>query len=271
MRLLRLCVVLVFVVMSILFVGFYVKEKATTDKTIPVITVEGDIIEVSFEATEEELLKGVTAHDKKDGNITNKIIVESVSKFLDDGICKVTYAVCDNDNNVANATRKIKFKNYESPKFSMKASTCYSIYEKINISDAISAYDCIDGDISRSIIVTSDDFTPSVTGVFNIEITVTNSKGDISTIKIPLVVEDRSVSSPEIELKEYLIYVDEGDEVDFSEYIVGATDAKGESVSDTIRIETNVDLTKKGTYSVHYYATDAKGAQGHTILNVIVG
>lgn len=271
MRVLRLIVALLFVVMSILFVGFYVKEKATTDNTIPVISVEGDIIEVSFQATEEELLKGVTAYDAKDKDITDRIIVESVSKFLDDGICKVTYAVCDNDNNVANATRKIKYKNYESPKFSMKASTCYSIYEKINVSDVISAYDCIDGDVSRSIIVTSEDFTSSVAGVFNIEVSVTNSKGDISSIKIPLVVEDRSVSSPVVELTEYLIYVDKNAEIDFAEYIVGATDKNGNNVSDTIRIETNADLTKEGTYSVHYYATDSKGAQGHTILNVIVG
>ena len=81
--------------------------------------------------------------------------MESVSKFLGDGICKVTYAVCDNDNNVANATRKIRYKNYESPKFSMNESTCYSIYEKINVSDVITAYDCIDGDITKNIIITS--------------------------------------------------------------------------------------------------------------------
>lgn len=271
MRLLRLIVTLLFIVMTVLFVGFYINEKMTTDHTIPVITVEGDIIDVSFQATDEELLKGVTAYDKKDKDITDKVIVESVSKFLGDGICKVTYAVCDSDNNVANATRKIRYKNYESPKFSMKESTCYSIYEKINISDIITAYDCIDGDISRSIIVTSDDFTSSVAGVFSIEISVTNSKGDISTIKIPLVVEDRSISSPKITLKEYLVYADVGAEIDFSEYLVDATDNRGESVVDSVRIETNADFNKAGTYSVHYYVTDSKGVQGHTILNVIVG
>ncbi len=271
MRLLRLIVTILFVVMTILFVGFFVKEKMTTDHTIPVISVESDIIEVSFQATEEELLKGVTAYDEKDKDLTDKVIVESVSKFLDDGVCKVTYAVCDSDNNVANATRKIRYKNYESPTFSMKASTCYSIYEKINVSDVVSAYDCIDGDITRSIIITSEDFTSSVAGVFNIEISVTNSKGDISVIKIPLVVEDRSVSAPKIELMEYLIYADVGDEIDFSQYVVGVINNKGEPLASDVRIETNADLTKEGTYSVHYYTTDSKGVQGHTILNVIVG
>ncbi len=271
MRLLRLLVAILFTIMVVLFAIFYIGEKINTDKTLPVISVEGEMIDVSFKATEEELLKGVTAYDEKDKDITDKIIVESVSKFLDTGVCKVTYAVCDNDNNVANATRKIRFKNYESPKFSMNASTCYSIYEKINISDVITAYDCIDGDISKSIIVTSEDFMSSVAGVFSIEVSVTNSKGDMSVIKIPLVVEDRSISSPKIELSDYLIYADVGEEIDFSQYLVSAKDNKGADVMSSIRIETNADMNQEGTYSIHYYVTDSKGAQGHTILNVIVG
>ena len=271
MRLLRLFVVILFVIITALFSFFYVSEKLNTDKTIPVITIEDEMIDVSFKATEKELLKGVTAYDEKDKDITDRIIIESVSKFLDKGVCKVTYAVCDNDNNVANATRKIKFKNYESPKFSMNASTCYSLYETINVSDVISAYDCIDGDISRSVIVTSEEFMPSVAGVFSIEISVTNSKGDKSIVKIPLVVEDRSISSPKIELSEYLIYADVGEEIDFSKYLVSAKDSKGADLLNAVRIETNADLNREGTYSVHYYVTDSKGAQGHTILNVIVG
>lgn len=271
MRALRLIVAALFVVTTIVFTVFYIKEKATTDNTIPVIKVDGEMIDVSFDATDEELLKGVTAYDEKDKDLTDRVIVESVSKFLDDGICRVTYAVCDNDNNVSNATRKIRYKDYESPKFFMSESLCYSIYETIDITNAIRAKDCIDGDISRSIIVTSEDFMGSVAGVFNIEVSVANSKGDTSVIKVPLVVEDRSVSAPVIKLTEYLIYADVGEEIDFSKYIVSATDLADTDLLDSVRIETNADLSKEGTYSVHYYVTDSRGAQGHTILNVIVG
>lgn len=271
MRVLRALVATLFIVTTVLFVVFYINEKITIDNTVPVISVEGELIDVSFDATQEELLQGVTAYDEKDKDITDRIIVESVSNFLDDGICKVTYAVCDNDNNVANATRKIRYRNYESPKFSMKSSLCYSIYEAINISDVVRAYDCIDGDISRSIIVTSQDLMTSVAGVFEIEVSVTNSKGDTSIMNIPLVVEDRSVSAPQITLNEYLIYADIGEKIDFSKYLISATDNKGASVIDAVRIETNADFEKEGTYSVHYYVTDSTGSQGHTILNVIVG
>lgn len=272
MRLLRVLISLLFVATTVAFVIFYVNEKKTMDNTIPVITVDQDLIEVSFKATDEELLRGVTAYDEKDKDITDKIIVESVSKFCGEGICKVTYAVCDNDNNVVNATRKIKYKNYEPPKFYVDESLCYSIYDRIDISKAIRAMDCIDGDISRSIIVTSEDFAGSVAGVFNIDISVTNSKGDISTLKLPLVLEDRSLSAPIIELSDYLIYAEIGEEIDFNSFLVGVeSKIQGNIPLNSVRIETNADMTREGLYSVHYYVTDSLGAQGHSILNVIVG
>ncbi len=272
MRILRGIVVTVFVVTLALFAVFYVREKSNTDNTIPVITVESELLEVSFNATDEELLQGVTAYDEKDKDLTDRIIVESVSRFLDDGVCKVVYAVCDNDNNVTNASRKIKYKDYESPKFSVTESLCFSIYDNIDISKSIKATDCIDGDISRNIIVTSEDLARSVAGVFSIDISVTNSKGDISNLKLPLVVEDRSLSAPNIELKEYLVYADVGDEIDFESFLVKVTEKNDEVIpTESVRIETNADMSTPGVYSVHYYVANSKGNQGHSILNVVVG
>ena len=271
MRFFRVSVVVLFLIVTALFGMYYVNEKLTEDNTIPVFKVEGELVEVSFETTKEELLKGVTAYDEKDKDITDKIIIESVSRFIDEGICKVTYVVSDSDNHVARATRKIKYKNYESPKFAMSGSLCFSIYESINLVEIISAKDCIDGDVTKNIIVTSDDYAKSVAGVFNLEISVSNSKGDVSIVNVPLVVEERSVSSPKIELSEYLIYVDKGEEIDFSQYLVSAEDRLENDITKNVRIETNADLTVEGTYGVHYYVEDAYGVQGHTILNVIVG
>ncbi|MBR5245838.1 MAG: DUF5011 domain-containing protein [Clostridia bacterium] len=271
MRILRVAVTIVFVVTTALFFMFFVKEKMTVDKTMPVIKIDEEILNVNIDATDEEFLQGVTAFDEKDGDITEKIIVESVSKFLSKGVCKVTYSVSDSNNNVTSATRKIQYKNYESPKFAITKSLCYSIYETIDLTDAIEARDCIDGNVSRNIIVTSEDFVKSVAGVFEIEVSVTNSKGDTSIINVPLVVEDRSISAPKIELSEYLIYLNIGETTDFSKYVVAAIDGAENNLTDSLRIESSVDFNKAGTYSVHYYVTDAKGAQGHTILNVIIG
>ncbi len=271
MRILRIVVTAIFIVVTIVFVGFYVNEKFNKDTTIPVITIEDELLVVNLNADKKEFLKGVTAEDGKDGDLTDKIIVESVSRFIDDGVCKVTYAVCDSNNNVATATRKIQYKDYTSPKFAMKESACYSIYESFNITKVFTASDCIDGDVSRSIIVTSKDYASSVAGVFELEVSVTNSKGDTSIINVPLIVEDRSVSAPEIQLKEYLVYAESGKNIDFSSLIQSSVDKAGNDLKDAVLIEENVNYSKPGTYTVHYYVTDSNGIQGHTVLNVIVG
>ena len=73
MRFLRIAVSALFAVTLIAFSYFFISNKLNRDDTIPVITVEGDMLDVSIKATNEDLLKGVTAHDDKDGDITSKL------------------------------------------------------------------------------------------------------------------------------------------------------------------------------------------------------
>ena len=271
MRILRIAVLGLFVVATVISGVLFVKDKITTDTTIPKITIEEEVLEVALDAEKDAFLKGVTAFDEKDGDITDKVIVESISKFIEEGVCKVSYAVCDNDNNVATAVRKVRYKGYKSPQFKMSGSPCYSIYEYIDLFDIISAKDCIDGDISKDIVITSKDFAGSTAGVFNIEATVTNSKGDTSTLKFPIVVEDRTPGAPVIELKDYLVYTSVNKTVDLKKMLLKATDNHDTDLTQSVRIETNADFSKEGTYSVHYYVTDELGSQGHTVLIIVVG
>ena len=271
MRILRLIVSLLFIVTTVVYAYFLVTEKIKTDETIPVITLKEEVLDVAINATTKDLLSGVTAHDEKDGDLTDKVIVESVSNFIEPGLCRVTYAVCDSNNHVATATRKIRYTSYESPKFSFSEDLCYSLYERLNLTEAIKAVDCIEGDISSNIVISSEDYTSSIEGVFNIQATVTNSKGDTSTITIPLIIEDRSLSAPEIELKEYLIYAKPGEKINFNKFLVSAEDAKGEDLKDEVKIETKIDMSKEGSHTVHYYVDDKNGVEGHAVLTVIVG
>lgn len=270
LRLLRISVLVLFVITSVVFIYFFITEKVNTDTTVPVITIEEDMLEVDFDANDEDLLKGVTAYDEKDKDITDKIIIESVSKFIEDGVCRVTYAVCDNDNNVASATRKIRYKNYVPPKISLTRPACFSIYEAVDVGAIVKATDCIEGDISENIHVTSDDYTVKIAGVYSIDISVSNSKGDSSSVRIPLIVEDRSVAAPMIVLEDYIIYLKKGEKVDFADYITQVVDVRDNEISGDVRIETNINMKKPGTYAVHYYVTDDSGVEGHTVLNVVV-
>ena len=270
MRVLRVSVILLFVAVSAIFGYLFYQEKTTTDTTIPEIKIKDEIIDVSLKATDKELLKGVTAYDEKDGDLTDKIIIESVSRFIETGVCRVTYAVCDADNNIASATRKIRYKDYTSPQFRLNRSLCYSIYENPELKNAVSATDCLTGDISSDLVLTSEDYTKSVAGVFTINAKVTTPKGDTASLDLPFIVEDRSDSAPEIELKEYLVYAEKGDKINFEKFLVKATDSKDKDITDAVTIEKKINMKKAGTYLVHYYAVDENDNRGHSVLVVVV-
>ena len=270
MRIMRISVSVLFILTLIVFLVTFIFQKKNEDNTKPEITIETDFIEVRSDATNKDFLEGVKATDEKDGDLTGEIIVESVSRFIEPGICEVKYAVCDSDNHVAHATRKVRYVDYEPPKFKLKNSLCFSLYEKINIASYITAVDNIEGDISGNVVITSPDYTSSVTGIFTLELSVSNKKGDTSTLSLPLIMEDRTLSAPTIKLKKYLIYVDKNQEVDFDDYIVEAIDKNDRDLTDRIEIDDNVNFKKSGTYSVHYFVTDSNGAKGHSVLNVVV-
>lgn len=76
---------LLFAITLVAFVVFSVIDKVTTDNTIPVITIENKDLSISVKDKKDALLQGVTATDEKDGDITHKVLVESVSKFIEPG------------------------------------------------------------------------------------------------------------------------------------------------------------------------------------------
>lgn len=268
-RIMRIAVCVLFTAVLAAFSYFYIDHKLSIDETLPAINVEGDMIEVSIKATNEELLRGVTAYDEKDGDLTDKVIVESISKFAEKGVCKVTYAVCDADNHVANATRKIKYTDYTSPYFELYDDLCFSIYESVGINGRLAAWDCLDGNITRDMIVTTSNFVASSTGVFSIDATVTNAKGDQSSIKLPLIVEDRGLSAPRISLSKYLLRIKTGEQQDYSSFVKEVEDYEGNKISPSVRVVSEVDPNTAGTYLVHYYAVDDEGNEGHSVLIVI--
>lgn len=271
MKLMRIIVPVIFIFVSIFAATVFISDKVKNDNTGPVIRVSSEILDVSIKATNEDLLAGVTAYDEKDKELTDKIIVESVSRFTEKGVCKVTYAVCDSDNNVAKATRKIRYTDYTSPEFRVTGNLCFSLYESIDIRPFIFAQDCLDGDITRRLIITSDHYSSSVAGVYAVKAAVTNSKGDQTTIELPLIVEDRPLSAPKIELSEYLVFTPVGKSLNFKSYVVDALTSQKESLKDSVIIESNADFSKEGIYHVHFYATDANGYRGHSVMTVIVG
>ena len=268
MKKLRMIVTVIFVFSVCLFIGFYIAESLKDD-TVPVITIEDEIIDVSLKMEKSELLAGITAYDEKDGDITSKIIIESVSKFTEDKISIVSYAVCDEDNHVATAKRKIRFKDYTEPYFEVKKSLVFGLGEDVNLASLISAHDCIDGDISDRVIITATDYETNKAGVFKISVRATNSMGDTIYMDLPVYVENKSVAAPEVKLKKYLVHTKVGEKYDLTENIAGAIDENGEKLKNVI-IDTNYDPNNPGEYQAHYYTTDSQNREGHSILTIVV-
>lgn len=271
-KLLRRITLALFVVMLIAFVVFTVIDKITTDTTMPSITIESDTIEMSVKDKEAVLLQGVTAYDEKDGDISDRIQIESVSKFIEPGVCTVTYAVTDTDKHVAKKTRTVRYTDYTPPEFYMKRALVYGVDEALDIRGAVGARDCIDGDISDRVAIVTTDYIRNTAGVFTVSLQVANSKGDTIYLDVTVHVEGNETMAPEIQLKNSLIYVKKGETPVFEDYLgdvtVNGVLMKPEEIQ--LMISTNYDADNPGTYNVHYYISTEEGYEGHSILTVVV-
>lgn len=261
---------LLFAVTLVAFVAFSIIDKVTTDNSLPVICMEAEELSISVKDKKDALLDGVTATDEKDGDITDKVLVESVSKFIEPGVFNVTYAVADSDNHVSKAVRKVRYTDYTPPEFYMKRALVYSVDEDVDIRSAVGARDCIDGDISDKVTVLATDFVQNTSGVFTVSLQVANSMGHMIYLDVTVHVEGNKTMAPEIQLKNSLIYIKKGEKPVFEDYIKEVT-VNGVLLENYgLLVSTNFDSEQEGTYNVHYYITTDDGYEGHSILTVVV-
>lgn len=271
-KLLRRLTLALFVLVLIAFIAFSIAEKLTTDTTLPYITVDSEVIEISVKDKKDILLSGVTAYDEKDGDISDKVLIESISKFVEPGVCTVTYAVADSDKHVAKQTRTVRYTDYTPPEFYMKRALVYGVDEALDIRAAVGARDSIDGDISDRVSIVTTDYVKNTIGVFTVSLQVSNSMGDTIYLDVTVHVEGNETMAPQIQLKKSLIYVKKGEEPNFEDYLGDVTVNGVLMKKDDIQllISTNYDSAETGTYNVHYYITTNEGYEGHSILTVVV-
>ena len=127
MKIIRIGLITLFTLTVALFVVTILLELFQRDDTIPEILCDSPKIVMKIDDTEEKLLEGIRAVDEKDGDITNKIIVEYISNFIEPGVARVTYAVADEDNHVAKYTRNVVYEDYVSPRFTLKSDLVFQV------------------------------------------------------------------------------------------------------------------------------------------------
>ena len=118
MKKLRWFAITLFLLSVVLYALDQNQIRRKTDQTIPKISMDQDEIQVSVKDPEKVWKKGITAYDEKDGDITDSLVIESVSTFLEKGRRLVSYAAFDRDGHVAKASRQLIYTDYHSPKIS---------------------------------------------------------------------------------------------------------------------------------------------------------
>lgn len=253
-------------------IGYRLWDRAVTDNTPPQITVEEDVLEASVYGDRTELLRGITAQDDRDGDVTDAVIVESVGGISSDGQAMVHYAAFDASGNVAKLSRVVHYTDYESPRFRLKAPLMFLAGGVADVADGVVAWDILDGDISHRIRATAmADQILKEPGEYEVLFQVTNSMGDTRNLRITAELYPSGAYNSSLELKEYLIYLPKGSTfsaknyLDVFRYSVNRVELKG-SVPDGYQLDLQgaVDTNTPGVYEVKYVFSCVQGYQTYT-------
>ncbi len=255
MRFVSLLIVILFILTTAFAV--FVHFSDDSDYNAPQISCSTDTITVSVKDNEKEILKHVKASDEKDGDITDSVIIESVSPFVEKKCAKVTFAVADSDNNVAKLTKDIVYSDYVNPEFAFEKQHVYfTTSNKVDLLSGVTAYDCIDGDVSSRIIVADSQIDLSQPGVYPVTYRVTTSMGVTSEIDMNVYVYPSRLSES-ILLKSYLVYTDSNNKIDPESYIDSFPEEyletkKGDKYKYTFDILDEVNYDAPGVYYITY-------------------
>ena len=273
MRFVRAVVIILFIVSMGIFGTSEIISLGNKDNTIPKITSDREVLEIPCEYTQEQLLEGMQAEDEKDGDLTGQIIAGSFSRFIEKGVSNLTYVVFDSANNPTSLTRKVKFTDYHSPRFTLSEPLIFTI-DQGSYSDAmkrIGARDIMDGDLKEWITQTATNVSYQKAGSYTMTVEVSNSFGDTVQAALPVHVVEPEALQLSIQLSQTIVYIKQGEAVNPQEYVTELVNTAGDVLDvGLVSAESSVDSQTPGCYEIHYQATDAEGRSGETWLTVVV-
>lgn len=272
MRYIKIGVIALFILTLGIYSFAWYRERATTDTTMPVISSDLEVLALTCDYTEEQLLTGLHAFDEKDGDLTSSILAGEISHFQSDGSCEVTYVVFDSSNHPATLTRKTLFTDYQPPQFSLLQPLVFARGSYTNLAQTyVQATDRLDGDISAFVKCTGNNIRYTSIGQYALQVEVTNSFGDFSQATLPVHVVDEDDLTLRIDLKQNVVYLHAGDRFSPDAWIASVQRGDGTALgTDIVSSESNVDTSTPGIYEVKYTAEDDRGDTGVTWLTVIV-
>lgn len=263
MRKIKVLSILLLIISILAFGAYLFYAKVTSDNKPPVLHCDSEELTVSVTAT-EELLQGVTAEDDKSGDVTNTLVVESISTFAEEGSRIITYAAIDEKGNVGRIQRILKYTDYTVPTFDLTAPLRFPMGALINILGRVKAQSSLDGDLTGNIKYSLDSTIDLKNpGVYPVEFRVTDSGGNVEYLPLEVEVYDQTEERITVVLSEYLIYLSVNAAFNPQTYFVGS------DIDGALSIQSNVDVTKEGVYTVDYVVS-SENSIGKSRLVVIV-
>ena len=174
MRIVRMALIIVFLLSLSLFGATELVGLIGMDRTMPKISSDREVLEIPCEYTEEQLLEGLTASDGTDGDLTSQIIPGSFSRFIDEGVCNISYVVFDSSDHPASLTRQVRFTDYHPPSFTLTEPLVFAEQEG-NYAEAmerLSASDQLDGNLEDWITQTDTDVNYQRAGSYTMTVEV---------------------------------------------------------------------------------------------------
>lgn len=256
MKTLRMITIILFLLSLAVYLGVSYRYNNQLDRVSPSIQCDSEVLEVSVNADDSALLAGVTATDNRDGNLTNQIMIQGISRLLTEDTVRVTYVVMDSSDNIASCTRIVRYTDYTPPTIALKDIPVYTTNLEQNalsmLKETLAATDVKDGDLSGDIRIIASSIDVTLEGTYTLTLEVTNSLGDSEVIPLTIVIDDEGAVNPLITLKEYITYVDAGSPFDPRSCILTLN---GSFYKDTVlglTINSQVDTATPGTYQVRY-------------------
>lgn len=273
MRIVKMAVMTGFALAVGIFLVSVIQEIQEKDRTIPVIESDRDVLKISCDYEEEELLKGLTASDAKDGDLTSQILVGDITRFIEKGVSDITYVVFDSGNQSASLTRRVQFEDYSSPQLYLSQPLVFyegeGDYEELR--SRVTATDKLDGDRTDWIVQTDSNINFQKEGQYHITYEVSNSYGDSTAMQLPVHVLSGKAGSLEVRLKKAIVYLSSGEAIDTDKWLDNVYDSQGDRVeSVNISASGQVDVNTSGIYEIRYQADDGDGNQGENWLTVVV-
>ncbi len=270
-----ICIVLI-LACAVTFLGYRVLSDLQTDVKAPEIHIQGELA-LSVQEPREALLQGVTAKDDRDGDVTASLVVESTT-MGEDGTVKVVYAAFDAAGNVARAYRRVTYSDYRGPRFSLRGPLVFSNNTSFDVLTQITAFDDMDGNITRRIRATSlTDRSVLEVGIHEVCFRVTNDLGDKVELTLPVEVVPAQAYQASLSLTDYLIYLDTGSKFNARDYLYGFTILdeftylRGSFPEElTLKISGTVDTSAPGIYPVSYTVTGMLREEPYTAYSKLI-